>query len=165
MGALINDRSFSLEHVIHGYDWAALGKATVVDIGGGIGHVIKVLARAFPLINFIVQDQKAVIDHAVVEQDIEDRVQFMDHDIFAPQPFSGVDVYFMRRVLMEKTKEECVDALKALQPALKEGAVVLIQDPMLPEPGTCPVWMERRFRDSDVLAFALVGSSPREGEE
>ncbi|KAF4626661.1 hypothetical protein G7Y89_g11497 [Cudoniella acicularis] len=37
MSAFASDQSYSLDHVIKGYDWASLGRATVVDVGGGIG--------------------------------------------------------------------------------------------------------------------------------
>jgi 6-hydroxytryprostatin B O-methyltransferase len=165
MGALSDHRILSVEHVINGYDWAALGEAVVVDVGGGVGHVSKALAIVFPSLNFVVQDRLEVIGQAVVEDDIRDRVSFTAHDVFDTQPVEGADVYFIRRVLMEKSEEECVAILKALQPALKRGAIVLVQDPMLPEPGACSVWVERRLRDSDALALALVGSETRESED
>ncbi|KAK5170124.1 uncharacterized protein LTR77_004708 [Saxophila tyrrhenica] len=165
MGAMSNDRSFSVEHVVEGYDWAALGQATVVDMGGGVGTVSKELAKAFPLLDFIVQDRQEVIEHASLDATLKERVRYMEHDIFREQPIKDAAVYFIRRVLMEKNNEQCVDFLKALIPALKLGAVVLIQDPMVPNPGTCPSWQERRFRESDVAAYSLINHCPREEEE
>ena len=165
MGAMSNDRVFSTEHVVKGYDWAGLGKATVVDVGGGVGTVSKELVWAFPLLDFVVQDRQDVVAHASVDPELADRLSFMAHDIFAEQPVEGAAVYFIRRVLMEKSNEECVAVLRALTPALRPGAVVLIQDPMVPDPGTCPVWMEKRFRESDMAGLALVNFYPREREE
>jgi trans-aconitate methyltransferase len=132
MNALSSDRSFSLEYIVKGYDWAALGKATVVDLGGGVGWVSRSLAKAFPLLDFVVQDWASVIANAAVEDpEIKDRIRFMEHDIVAEQPIKNADVYFMRRVLMEKTDAECVEVFKALKPALKKDAVILVQDPMV----------------------------------
>lgn len=165
MGAMSNDRSFSIEHVVRGYDWAALGKATVVDIGGGVGTVSKELAKTFPQLDLVVQDRQEVVDQAIASADGMERIRFMAHDIFEEQPVKDAAVYIIRRVLMEKTDKECVDFLKASVSALKPGAVILIQDPMVPDPGTCPMWQERKFRESDVAAFALVNFYPREQEE
>lgn len=56
MAAFSNDSTYGNDQIIKGWDWAALGKATVVDAGGGIGTFSKDLAKAFPSLNFIVQD-------------------------------------------------------------------------------------------------------------
>jgi hypothetical protein len=32
-GAFAGDVAFGFSHVIHGYDWASLGKATIVNMG------------------------------------------------------------------------------------------------------------------------------------
>ena len=42
--------------VVDNYDWASLGKATVVDVGGGKGFVCRTLAKYFPDLSFTVQD-------------------------------------------------------------------------------------------------------------
>jgi hypothetical protein len=132
MGAMQDDRCFTSDWIVRGWDWAALGKATIVDLGGGIGTVSKALAKAFPLLEFVVQDRAEVIADAVVEDpEIKDRVRFMAHDIFAEQPFKNADVYLFRRVMMEKSDRECEDMLRALRPALKKGSYILVQDPMV----------------------------------
>src|SRR5260370_32740262 len=45
-----------------GYDWKALPKGSVVvDVGGGVGSVTKVLVKAHPHLKFIIQDRPTVI--------------------------------------------------------------------------------------------------------
>jgi len=45
------------------YDWKSLPEGSVVvDVGGGIGTVTKVLANAHPHLRFIIQDQPKVVE-------------------------------------------------------------------------------------------------------
>ena len=165
MGAFANDQSFSVQNVVDNYDWASLGKGTVVDVGGGVGTVSIALATAFPLLRLVVQDRPDVVQNAKVEDpNIADRITFMEHDFFDEQPIKDADVYFFRWVFMEWSDEKTTQVMRALKPALKVGAVVQIVDFYVPEPGTCPVWQERRFRNRDLLALALSNSGSKELE-
>lgn len=165
MGAFTSDRSYSLAHVSKGYDWASLGRATVVDVGGGIGTVSKELARSYPELNFVVEDQPDVIANATTDDDIKDRVRFIKHDFFTEQPVKNADVYFIRRVFIEWPDDKVVLILRALIPALKQGARVLVQENYVPEPGVCPVWQERGFRSSDMIALAVERGGERQPED
>ena len=164
MGAFTTDRSFNLGHVSKGYDWNSLGKATIVDVGGGIGTVSKELAKTYPELTFIVEDQPDVIVNAVIPDDLKDRIMFIAHDFFKEQPVKDADVYFIRRVFMEWPDDKVVLILQALIPALKAGARVLVQESYVPDPGVCSLWQERRFRSSDMFGIA-VGAGERELED
>lgn len=166
MAAFTTDARVGLRHVIDGYDWSSLGKATIVDVGGGIGTVSKALAKAFPQLSFIVEDQGDVIARASIdESETQNRIRFIEHDFFTPQPVKDADVYFIRRVFMEWSDDRGVLILKNLLPAMKKGSRVLIQDFHVPDPGTCMLWQERRFRASDMLTFALNSAGHRELED
>jgi hypothetical protein len=101
----------------------------------------------------------------VEDEGVGERIQFLAHDFFQEQPVKDADVYFFRRVMMEWTDEKAVEIVKALKPALKKGALVQIQDPYLPPPGSCPIWQERKYRDSDMLAMAVANAGSREDDE
>ena len=166
MGAFNKDRAYSHEHTIHGFDWAGLGDGTVIDVGGGVGNASRAIAKAFPNLKFVVQDREEVVKNAVIEDpDIKDRIEFVVHDFFQPQLVKNAELYFFRRVMMEWTDEEAADIISKLKPALKKGAVVQIQDPYLGPPGSSPIWQERRYRDSDLLALAIANAGSREEEE
>ena len=47
---------FAESVLLGAYDWAGLGSATLVDVGGGKGLVCRSLAKHFPDMSFIVQD-------------------------------------------------------------------------------------------------------------
>ncbi|KAI1193017.1 S-adenosyl-L-methionine-dependent methyltransferase [Nemania serpens] len=168
MRAFADDITFSTVQVVKGFDWAALGKATVVDVGGGMGTVSKALAESFPLLKFIVQDQPNVISNASVEDmdsKVKERVKFMEHDFFTAQPIKNADIYFFRRVFMEWEDDRAIQILRSLTPALKRGSRVLILDFYVPSPGACPLWQERRFRGTDMTAMAVANGAPRELDE
>ena len=166
MGVFSRDRSFSLENVVKGFDWASLGEALVVDVGGGIGSASRALAGAFPRLTFVVQDREEVIRSAIVKNEgIRDRMQFVAHDFIQEQPVKDADSYFFRRVMMEWTEKKAAEILKALKPALKKGALMQIQDPYLPLTGLCPIWQERKYTDSDMLAFAVGSAGSRKEDE
>ncbi|KAL8365405.1 hypothetical protein RB595_004283 [Gaeumannomyces hyphopodioides] len=113
-------------------DWAALGSgARVVDVGGSAGHDAASLARRFPNLRLTVQDLPRVgpvFDAGADDADLraEGRVGFVAHDFFEPQPVAGADVYMLKMILHDWTDAECARILRALVPALKPGARVIL---------------------------------------
>lgn len=122
------------------YPWEALGNATVVDVGGGIGSMCLDTAKRFPNLKFIVQDLLPVVQSAppVWEKELpgaidSGRVQFMEHDFFNEQPVQGADIYHMRYILHDWDDDRAVRILAALRPALlaNPGARLLICDQVM----------------------------------
>ena len=130
------------------YDWASLGSATIVDVGGGYGPVSIGLAQKSPDARFIVQDFADVVaeDPKHVPAEISDRVSFMAYDMMNPQPVQGADVYFFRAIFHNWTDHYCVKILKNHVPAMRKGARLLINDSCLHEPGSLPWYQEKRRR-------------------
>jgi trans-aconitate methyltransferase len=137
------DPSFIINH----FDWASLGRAQVVDIGGAHGHIAIQLASHFDNIDVMVQDMAQVVEGAdeKVPDVLKGRVRFMAHDLFAPQSVQA-DVIFFRWILHNWSDEHCVRILRAQIPVLKPGVLILIQDTIMPEPGAVPLWKERCLR-------------------
>lgn len=53
---------FAAESVPRSYPWESLGKdATVVDVGGGTGHIMMAVLRQFPQLKIVVQDVESAI--------------------------------------------------------------------------------------------------------
>lgn len=71
------------------------------------------------------------------------RVQFQLHSFFTPQPIKNADVYFFRLIFHDWADEQCIDILRNLVPALKNGAKILINEIVLPEPNTIPTNAEK----------------------
>ncbi|KAL1635403.1 hypothetical protein SLS56_001828 [Neofusicoccum ribis] len=119
---------FHLEGVVlDAHDWKTVGKAKVVDVGGSAGHDAVVLARNFPDLTVTVQDLPKVKSEfdASVPAEFKDRVTFMEHDFFQPQPVQA-DVYMFKMILHDWPDQEAAKILRALVPSLKPGARVLL---------------------------------------
>ncbi|KAK4497294.1 hypothetical protein PRZ48_011744 [Zasmidium cellare] len=167
MSANRNNVLFSVDHIARGFDWQSLGKGTIVDVAGGIGTVSRSLAKHFPELNFIVQDQPEVLAQAppVEDESSKARITFMEHDMFTPQPIKDADIYFFRRVFMEWDDDKAVQILRNLTPGMTPGkSRVVIADFYVPEPGEAPLWIERKFRNSDMLTFVLSNGGSRDKE-
>lgn len=139
---------FEATQVLDSFDWEAVKNGTVIDVGGSHGAVSIELARRFPSLRLIVQDRDEVIAESLplVPEDVADRVTFMTYDFFTEQPVRGADVYFFRWIFHNWSDKYCVKICRALIPALKVGAWLLIQDILLPEPGTVSCYQERKMR-------------------
>ncbi|KAK3310397.1 O-methyltransferase [Chaetomium strumarium] len=148
---------------IDAYPWAALGRATVVDLGGSRGHDAIYLAQRYPQLSFVVQDLPAMIDGAdeAVPPDVRGRVRFMPHSFVTPQPLPA-DLYMIKQCLHNWPDYQCVRILQALVPALRPGARVLIVDGLVPPPGEMPIVMERNVRAYDMLMLASTPGRERE---
>lgn len=136
---------FSLSYVTDHYDCESLGRAQVVDVGGSHGHVSLALARWFNNLSIIIQDMERVVENVTVPEDLQERVKFMAHSLFAPQLVQGADVYYLRWILHNWSDKYCILILRALLNALKHGAKVIIQETLMPEPGTVALWREKNL--------------------
>ncbi|GMF77471.1 unnamed protein product [Aspergillus oryzae] len=124
---------FDVSHTVTGYPWADIGEGTVVDV----------------------KETKAA-----VPQHLKPRVRLEVHDLLKPQTVVA-DVYFFRWVFHGFAEKYAIQVLRALIPVLKKGAKVVINDGVIPEPGTVP-WMEyRSIRCMDLLGMAVNNTGER----
>ncbi|KAJ5967104.1 S-adenosyl-L-methionine-dependent methyltransferase [Penicillium viridicatum] len=181
-----NSQGTAIHHLLRGYDWAALGKATVVDVstfhhfrslipydkrtavvGGSTGAASIALARAFPDLDFIVQDLPDNVangEAALAEQpsSIKPRISFQAHDFFEDQPHPNADVYLLRMILHDWPQREATAILKRLVPALKKSSRIIIMDTVLPQPGSIPSAEERLLRVRDMTMLQAFNSQERD---
>lgn len=135
------------DFLIESFDWASLGNGTVVDVGGGSGGVSILLAERFPDLNFVVQDLPEAIEGAAdkVPSSVAARIKFMAHDFFTDQTIVA-DTYLLRAIFHNWPDAYCVKILRKLMPALKRGAKIIVNDSLVPKPGTLPLLAERNIR-------------------
>jgi ubiquinone/menaquinone biosynthesis C-methylase UbiE len=144
-----------MSSAVNGFDWESLGRAKVVDVGGSRGHLAVALAQRFPQLTFVVQDMEKVVEEgrSTLAPELHGRIKFMAHDFFKPQEVSA-DAYLLRTILHNWSDKYCVAILRALVPALKPGAKILINEICLPKPGSMPAHLEAELRyDNRFLAF------------
>ena len=149
MNTATSDPSCSTDYLLDGFPWAELGQdATVVDVGGGYGHISIALARRYPSLRCLVQDRPEIVAQgsAKVPIDLHDRVTFLEHDFFAEQPRKGANVYLLRWILHDWSDKYAVKILRALVPALVPNARVVVNEGVMPEPGMLSPFDERKIR-------------------
>lgn len=193
MKTLLRTPAWNPAHLVAGYDWAGLGeKAVVVDVGGSSGEIARCLTAAVPSLSVIVQDLPEVLkeEGGAAAEAVEratagaeagaaagagaDRVTFMPHDFFSPQPVAGADAYLLRWILHNWPDAHCIKILRALIPALRPGARILVNEHVLPPPssatpatgaGFSSQWRAQRVRGADLTMLQLYNSREREQAE
>ena len=144
-----NGIGLSPSFLVKGYPWSSInnGTGTVVDVGGSKGGISIAIARSAPNLHFIVQDLPVVIQGAkeLVPAEVAPRIDFMEHDFLTNQPVKA-DAYLFRNVFHNWSDEHVVKILKATIPALQPGARVIVNDFLLPKPGTMSLLHERSVR-------------------
>jgi chemotaxis methyl-accepting protein methylase len=117
-------------------------------MGGNQGYISFAIAEKYPKLKFIVQDtagMRAPETIGTVPEDLRSRVELTTHDFFTPQTVTA-DVYFFRWIFHGFSEKYCIQILQALTPALKKGAKVVINDGVLPDPGTAGYVEEKSMR-------------------
>lgn len=138
---------YSLHYVVDHYDWASLGAAHVVDVGGSAGHVSIALAEKYPDLRFTVQDIAPTAEKGreTLPEKLKHRIEFQAHDFFQPQDVQA-DVYYFRWILHNWADKYAVSPLRALIPQLRPGTKIILQDSIMPEPGVIPLHKEQDLR-------------------
>lgn len=144
--------------------------STVVDIGGSHGSLSIALADQTTVpqkLRFIVQDlpQVTALGEKNLPGRLRDRITFMPHDFFQEQPVKGAEVYMLRWILHDWSDKYALKILRALIPALKKGATVLLFEQIVPGRGEVPVYQERAIRSVDLTMWATHNGKEREMED
>ena len=154
-------QGFSTDHLVHSFPWA--NELLVVDVGGGQGHVSCALANHNPSVRCIVEDQQDAISQGEknLATSLKGRVNFRAHDFFAEQPVKNADVYLLRLILHDWSDKYAKRILRALIPALRHGAKVIIQDRVVPGYGEVTLLQEREARYVQFSrSLTKVGEAP-----
>lgn len=167
MKHVTNSSGMAIEHLVNGFDWASLGKATVVDVGGSSGNACISLAKQFPDLNFVVQDlaENTSDGEATIGDygpDIASRIKFQSHDFFQEQPVKGADVYLLRMILHDWPDKEAIQISKSLARAMSSSSRILIMDSVMPIPGSIPSSLERNIRAKDIAMWMAFNSMERD---
>lgn len=100
--------------------------------------------------------------------DLKGRISFMKHSFFDPQPIGNVGAFFIRQCTHNWCDRDVVTILKSFVPGLEKsapGTPLLINDTVLPEPGSKSLNEERTLRQMDMLMFVVLGAKQRTTKE
>jgi hypothetical protein len=156
--------ALNLKMIHRMYDWAALGAATFVDIGGSVGHISFEVAQSYPQISCVVQDlpDLGAPFAAALPNNLKGRVTFQAHDFFKPQPVLGADVYFIKHVLHDWSDPYAAKIIRQIVPAMtKPGARLLIMEGIMPPSGSVPLHIARMMSSLDLQMMTAVNSKER----
>ncbi|KAJ5084748.1 S-adenosyl-L-methionine-dependent methyltransferase [Penicillium alfredii] len=153
---------FSPQYLVENFPWGS-GDITVVDVGGGMGHIARALAAHNPTVQCIVQDRAETIAQGenILSAELQGRVRFQAHDFFEEQPVHGADVYLLRHVLHDWSNKYARKILQALIPALKPGTKIVLNDRVVPGYGETSNLAEREARDYDMYMWGLQNAQER----
>jgi 6-hydroxytryprostatin B O-methyltransferase len=175
MRSMGRSESGKIQHLIDGFNWAALGDAHVVDVGGSTAQASIALAAAFPRLRFTVEDLPEVVTAgpaalASLANNITARIRFVAHDFFNPRAIadkdSTPDIYLLRKILHDWPNIRARDILQQLAVGLHQGnnprARLIIMDTILPPPGVLGRVQEARLRVRDLTMAQCFNSKERE---
>ena len=142
-------------HLATGYPWSDIpSNSTIIDIGGSEGHVSLAIAQRHSHLSFVVQDLPEVIEAATLPGDVDEgvkgRVRFEVHDFLTDQTTRG-EVFLLRWILHDWPDQYVVRILRHLRPALRPGNKILVNDLLMPEPGSVATVVERQIRCVSLL--------------
>jgi predicted O-methyltransferase YrrM len=135
-GQAMRSRVDSTRGVLAHWDFA--GARTVVDVGGGLGHLATTLLRSHPHLRAIVLDLPEVIalaerEVAAEPPEVRARLSLVAGDMFAEVP--AADTYLLKAIVHDWDDERCRRVLANCRARLAAGGRVLCVDNVLPPLG------------------------------
>ncbi|TVY65610.1 O-methyltransferase aurJ, partial [Lachnellula suecica] len=171
MRSLGESEGTAFKHILTGFDWGSVGKATLVDVGGSTGQASILLAKNYPELTFLVQDLPDTVANgpavlSSLDPEIASRLTFTAQDILTPQPESvatTADIFFLRKIIHDWPDKDARTILSHISAALqKPGASIVIMDTILPKPGSVSAPEEASLRVRDLTMAQSFNSGERE---
>jgi hypothetical protein len=142
--------------VAAGYDFSGIGH--LVDVGGGIGTMLRTVLQAHPGVRGTLFDLPGVLEQAELG-DVADRCDTAAGSFFEGVP-AGADAYLLSHIVHDWGEDEVRTILGHCRDGLAEGGRVLIVEMVLPE-GDEP----HPGKVLDLAMLALVGGRERTAAE
>ncbi|XP_078166098.1 trans-resveratrol di-O-methyltransferase-like [Carex rostrata] len=137
------------------------GLNSLVDVGGGTGTAVKIIAEAFPLLRCTVLD----LPHVIAKALEDDSFNVMAGDMFEKLP--QADAILLKNILHDWCYEDCTRILKRCKEAIeprKEGSKVIIVDIITDFENNNQKASETGFL-FDILMMCCHGSKERNKQE
>ena len=107
----------------------------IVDVAGGQGHMMKEIRTRNPRIKgrFVVQDLPSTLE--AVPTPAPEGIEFMEYDIFTPQPIKNAFFYHYRHICHNWSDDDCTSFLEQVVPVLQTQprSKLLLVDMVLPD--------------------------------
>jgi len=159
MTLMSREPGFGPEALLDYFASSGLTAGTLVDIGGSHGAYSIPLVRRFHGLRAIIQDQADVVEtgRRSLPEDVQGRVEFIAHDFLNEQTVQA-DVYLLRWILHNWPDKYCVKILRALIPALRPGARIVVNEWIVPEPHQSLPQEQAAVRYVQCLSFLKIAN-------
>jgi len=128
--------SRQIPSILKAYDWTKF--KTLIDLGGGAGHLLAAILQTSPNANGIVFDLPDVIENStkpyIATTGLSDRVQFVAGS-FLEDVKATADAIMVKSTLHDWNDEECIKILKCCRSAIKPNGKLFIIEWVLSECG------------------------------
>ncbi|KLO11773.1 S-adenosyl-L-methionine-dependent methyltransferase [Schizopora paradoxa] len=126
------------------FDWMSLPKdAVVVDVGGGMGNISMLIAKANPELKVVCQDLPETIEtgkgrwngkerEGEASMIAAGRVSLQAYDFFSAQPIKNASVYFLKHVLHDWSDAASLEILRNIRAAAGPDTKLVVMDKVLP---------------------------------
>jgi hypothetical protein len=114
------------------YEWDQVG--TLVDIGGGEGHLLATILEAHPNVQGVLFDQPSVAllaERQLTERGLGSRMRAEGGDFFESVPTGG-DAYMITAVIHDWDDESAVRILRNIRAAGGDGGKLLVVEMVVP---------------------------------
>lgn len=119
------------------YDFSGFG--TLIDVGGGHGHLLGTILKATPTLRGVVFDAPHVVAGAparLAEMGVADRCQAEGGDFFKAIPAGG-DAYILKHIIHDWNDTDSGTILRNIRTVAKPGTKLLVVELVIP-PGDDP---------------------------
>ena len=152
--AMMSVSAHELEAIFSDYPWSLHAADTVVDVGGGVGHLTAAILRRFPC-SGVVFDEAIPVREGVWKDrysDVVERATFVEGSFFQ-SVWVGGDVYVLKRVIHDWPDSESVSILSNIAAAMQatkksrpsSSPVLLLIDAVYDFPPRPPLIAEADF--------------------
>jgi len=100
----------------------------------------------------------------LLTDDLRDRVSFMQHSFFEPQPLGNAAAFILRACALNWCDKDVITMFRSLVPGLersKPDTPLLINDLIMPPPGAWERGYERGMRQIDLIMLVGFGGKLR----
>jgi hypothetical protein len=147
--AMVTKSRTLLPAVASSYDFSPF--ATIADIGGGRGHLLKLILERTPSAEGVLFEQP----HVIADTERAPRLSLVGGDFFA-DPLPAADLYLLMDLLHDWVDADAARILSAVRRAALPGARVLIIETLVPDiPGP------HFGKTVDIIMLAVTGGRER----
>jgi hypothetical protein len=147
--AMVSKSRTVLPAVAAAYDFGAF--ARIADIGGGRGHLLKLILERTPSTQGILFERP----HVIADTEPAPRLSLLSGDFFA-DPLPAADLYLLMDLLHDWDDADAVRILTAVRRAARPGTHLLIVETLVPDtPGP------HFGKTLDIIMLAVTGGRER----